>query len=642
MTTRKKSLRFIKQIISLCMSVSLLLMCALPATAADSDPSNAATIQLEAEQAQLTGGLQVNTNHPGYTGSGFLDGYWNFGGTATFTANVPASGKYKVTARYGNATYNPATLSLIVNGTKIKQTSLPLLANWDTWGDQTETLDLYAGANTIAYKFDSGDTGIINLDHIRVSPAPIEAETAIRLGFASVYNDSAASGGQAVEYLHVSGNGLQFNNVPAANSLTVRYAATSSGTYSMYVNGVKTQTINFTGNGTWNGAYTSVTMPVNIPAGATLKLQYDTGDTGWNVDNIILLQGDQLFRANKDFVKQIGRTVFYNDTLWLALSGSGAEYKFRGTKAQITMKGDQVALGQTDYARIGIYVNGVRVVDDLLKQSQKTYTVFESATQQDVVIKVVKLSEAIRSTAGIQEIRVNSVDGIHPTQGSARKIEIIGDSITAGYGVDDMKENGFSTATEDVTKTYAYKTAAALQADYSVVAYSGHGIVSGYTGNGEKNTGLLVPNNYDIIARSAGRIDGNLDINNSPWDFNKFVPDLIVINLGTNDYSYTKDDSVKQAEYRDAYVEFLKQVRSRNANARLMCTVGIMGDAIFPMVEQAAAAYTNQTGDTKISVMKFEIQLWEDGFGADWHPSEATHTKAANKLIAKIKEVMNW
>ncbi|MGO4271005.1 hypothetical protein AB4Z22_14345 [Paenibacillus sp. TAF58] len=52
----------------------------------------------------------------------------------------------------------------------------------------------------------------------------------------------------------------------------------------------------------------------------------------------------------------------------------------------------------------------------------------------------------------------------------------------------------------DVTKTYAYKTAAALQADYSVVAYSGHGIVSGYTGNGEKNTGLLVPNNYDIIA----------------------------------------------------------------------------------------------------------------------------------------------
>jgi endoglucanase len=250
--------------------------------------SNEATIQLEAEQTGLSGGIQVNTNHPGYTGSGFLDGFWNFGGTATFTVNVPATGKYKVTARYGNAASNPATVSLIVNGTKIKQTSLPLLANWDTWGNQTETVTLNAGVNTIAYKYDNGDTGIVNLDHIRVSPAPIEAETATRLGFASVYNDSSASGGQAVQYLHVSGNGIQFNNVPAATSLTVRYAATNSGTYSMYVNGVKTKTISFTGNGTWNGAYTSVTVPANIPAGATLKLQYDAGDTGWNVDYIIL------------------------------------------------------------------------------------------------------------------------------------------------------------------------------------------------------------------------------------------------------------------------------------------------------------------------------------------------------------------
>ncbi|QYR22651.1 hypothetical protein KZ483_06775 [Paenibacillus sp. sptzw28] len=38
MKTKKKSLRIIKQIISLCMSVSLLLLCALPATAADDDP----------------------------------------------------------------------------------------------------------------------------------------------------------------------------------------------------------------------------------------------------------------------------------------------------------------------------------------------------------------------------------------------------------------------------------------------------------------------------------------------------------------------------------------------------------------------------------------------------------------------------
>ncbi|MDY7221499.1 SGNH/GDSL hydrolase family protein [Halalkalibacterium halodurans] len=634
MRTRKKSFRFIKQIIFFCMSVSLLLMHALTATAADGDPpSNVATIQLEAEQAELSGGVKVNTNHPGYTGSGFLDGFWNYEGTATFTVNVPSSGDYNVTARYGSAVHDPATMSLIVNGTKVKQTSFPILENWSTWGTQTETVTLNAGVNTIAYKYDNGDTGVINLDHIRVSPAPIEAETATLLGFASVYNDSSASGGQAVEYLHVEGNGIEFNNVPAANSLTVRYAAPNSGKYSMYVNGVKTKTINFTGNGTWNGAYTSVTVPVDIPEGATLKLQHDAGDTGWNVDYIILAQGDQLFRAEEDFVKPIGRTVFHDDTLWLAQSGSGAEFEFRGKKAEITLKGDHVALGQTNHARIGIYVNGERVIDDVLNEPLKTYTVFESDSDEDVVIQIVKLSEAAMSTAGIHEIRVNAVDGIQPTQGSVRKIEFIGDSITAGYGVDD--EETFSTATEDVTKTYAYKTAAALQADYSIVAYSGYGIVA-------ENESSMLPLYYDIIAKSFGRIDGNLDVNNSPWDFNKFVPDLIVINLGTNDYSYTGDDPVKQAEYRDAYVEFLKQVRSHNADAHLMCTLGIMGDRLFPMVEQAAAAYSNETGDTNISVMKFDVQSAEDGFGAHWHPSETTHSKAADKLIDNIKEVMNW
>ncbi|RCW49630.1 SGNH/GDSL hydrolase family protein [Paenibacillus prosopidis] len=351
---------------------------------------------------------------------------------------------------------------------------------------------------------------------------------------------------------------------------------------------------------------------------------------------------DQLFRAEENFVRPIGRTFFLKDTLWLALSGSGAEFKFRGKRAEITLKGDQVALGQTNHARIGIYVNGERVVDDLLNEPLKTYTVFESVSEQDVVIRIFKLSEAM-STAGIHEIRVNAVDGIQPTPGSARKIEFIGDSITAGYGVDDqVKEHGFSTATEDVTKTYAYKTAAALQADYSIVAYSGHGIISGYTGTDQKVVSQLVPDYYDIIASSGGRIDGTLDVNSQPWDFDKYVPDLIVINLGTNDYSYTKDDPVKQAEYRDAYVEFLKQVRSHNANAHLMCTLGIMGDSLFPMVEQAVAAYTNETSDTNISVMKFDVQSAADGFAADWHPTEATNSKAADKLIANIKQVMEW
>ena len=122
----------------------------------------------EAENAQLSAGAAVNNNHTGYSGTGFVDGYWNAGATTTFIVNVATVGSYDLTARYANAQNNPSTVSIYVNGTKIKQASFPILANWDTWGDQTEQLNLNAGANTITYMYDTGDIGWINLDKITI------------------------------------------------------------------------------------------------------------------------------------------------------------------------------------------------------------------------------------------------------------------------------------------------------------------------------------------------------------------------------------------------------------------------------------------------------------------------------------------
>ncbi|MEO3944882.1 GDSL-type esterase/lipase family protein [Gorillibacterium sp. CAU 1737] len=351
----------------------------------------------------------------------------------------------------------------------------------------------------------------------------------------------------------------------------------------------------------------------------------------------------QAFQATKEYVKPIGRTHDLDGTRWLALSGSGIEFSFTGKKAELTIKGDQIATGSTNQARIGIYVNGERVVDDQLTEPLKTYTAFESDTVQDVTVTVVKLSEAAMSTVGIQEIRVDAKGEIQPTAAKARKIEIIGDSITCGYGVDDESENNsFSTATEDVTKGYAYLTAQALGTDVNIVSYSGYGIISGYTTSDEKLTTQLVPPYYEKVAYSVGKFDGTIKPETLDWDFQAYTPDLVVINLGTNDDSYTQEVGERQAEYAREYVEFLKQVRARNPQAMILCTLGIMGDRLFPFVEQAVANYSEQTGDTRISSMKFDVQLASDGYGADWHPSKITQVKAAEKLTAAIKELMNW
>ncbi|EFM11240.1 coagulation factor 5/8 type domain protein [Paenibacillus curdlanolyticus YK9] len=122
----------------------------------------------QAESAALSGGAKVNTDHAGFAGTGFVDGYWTQGATTTFTVNVATAGNYNSTLKYANASGGSKTLSVFVNGTKVKTTTLANLANWDTWGTQAEVVALNAGNNTIAYKYDTTDSGNVNLDQILV------------------------------------------------------------------------------------------------------------------------------------------------------------------------------------------------------------------------------------------------------------------------------------------------------------------------------------------------------------------------------------------------------------------------------------------------------------------------------------------
>lgn len=131
----------------------------------------------QAELAALSGGAKVNNDHAGYSGSGFVDGYWNQGAATTFTVQATAAGNYDVSLKFGNASGGSKTLSIYVNGSKLRQTTLPNLTSWSSWSNKTETIALQAGSNTISYRYDAGDTGNINLDLITVTPSTIPTPT---------------------------------------------------------------------------------------------------------------------------------------------------------------------------------------------------------------------------------------------------------------------------------------------------------------------------------------------------------------------------------------------------------------------------------------------------------------------------------
>ena len=66
-----------------------------------------------------------------------------------------------------------------------------------------------------------------------------------------------------------------------------------------------------------------------------------------------------------------------------------------------------------------------------------------------------------------------------------------------------------------------------------------------------------------------------------------------------------------------------------------------MGERIFPAVEEGIKIYLKSHADSKISSMMFHEQDGaNDGFAANWHPTEKTHKKAAAVLTEKLREII--
>lgn len=343
-----------------------------------------------------------------------------------------------------------------------------------------------------------------------------------------------------------------------------------------------------------------------------------------------------VYTAEKEYVKTIGRTYYENGVRYFSHSGSGIEFSCTGEYAVINLVDDsQGRYYNVHKARFAIYKNGELIVDETLKEAEKSYHITLDGYESECVIKIIKLSEAQYSSMGVGEIAVYGKTDIEPTADKPLKIEFIGDSITCGYGVDEEKTNGyFSTATENFTKTYAYLTAEMLGADYSAVCFSGYGVYSGYTSNGVRNSKDVLPNYYE----QSCFLYGGRDI---LWDFSEYQSDIIVINLGTNDASYCGSSLSGRQEFTRKYAEFIKQVRSHNPYAYILCILGDMNNSMYSCIESAISNYINETGDIRIKAETVSYRMDINDIVINGHPGYLSNLNAANDLYLKISELTN-
>ena len=346
---------------------------------------------------------------------------------------------------------------------------------------------------------------------------------------------------------------------------------------------------------------------------------------------------------NKEAYRLSGRATWQDGALYLGYSASFLEFSFKGTKAEAELVTDRLDWPEIHRAWVAVFVDGAETpaLRFPLTKEKEHFVLYESAEAKAVTLRIMKYSEAAFGAVGMTSLEVEG-ELLQPPAPKAKKIEVIGDSITCGYGIEGVVDvDTFTTAQENPWNAYGCRVARALDAEFSLISWSGNGIVSHYVDesvNEPRNDEALMPELYYYEDYSADSHRGKARTEYNKRDFTSYQPQLIIINLGTNDGSYTRNIPARDRAFVNGYVKFLRQIREVNPDANILCTVGLMRQETNALVAEAVSR-VNNFGDRKVFFKEAFLQNGEvDGFGADWHPTESTQKKFAEYLLEFIKE----
>lgn len=331
------------------------------------------------------------------------------------------------------------------------------------------------------------------------------------------------------------------------------------------------------------------------------------------------------FARLEGYYKTQGRVDLDGTALEMDTTSSGFEFYFNGN-GDVTLTA-QVRCSYSTDLYLTVIVDGVRSrmqVDAGVKSSTvtKTLTLASGLASGVHHIEVYKQSEAIVSQMKVTGITFNGTPLATPPFDKIT-MEVIGDSISSGASMWSSASDQSIPADYpyflDGTKTYAYLTGEAIGANVRVTQASGYGCVSGFNTDGLNLQQLFPYTNY--------------------WrdtDLYEFDPraQLVVINLGTNDYMAQSKTGLTEAEFQTGAENLMTLARTKNPDAKIVWCTGMMCTAFPSALKQAVA----NLGGADSGYYYLELPYGVDGgYG---HPNVAQHQAAADVLTAFLLETV--
>lgn len=363
-----------------------------------------------------------------------------------------------------------------------------------------------------------------------------------------------------------------------------------------------------------------------------------------------------------DGIEWLGRTSLRDGIRYFNYTLSGFCFCLKGTRATCTIRSNPADWNDENKGVIGVFVtelpeNNTSACTDgffwkdfppepqkriVLTEESQDCLLFESTTVRNVLVRVLKLSELPFGQAGFEKLDVDGTvttsAGLKLFNEDALKLEFIGDSITCGYGIDAPDETcHFSTWTERPEKAYAFLAARELGARFSMISFSGIGFTSQYVPE-DVDIPLTETLMQDIWPYEDRKLHLSRREKPALYDSGSWKPDAVIVNIGTNDDSWCRGNPVREAVYTSAYRQFLERVHAFYPSAKIICSIGIMGQRLYGALEKAVELFNRDfpaEGPVAVPFLFPDQNPAENGYGADYHPS-ATTQKLESELLASF------
>jgi lysophospholipase L1-like esterase len=253
-------------------------------------------------------------------------------------------------------------------------------------------------------------------------------------------------------------------------------------------------------------------------------------------------------------------------------------------------------------------------------------------------MEIVKRSETWQGIVTLLGVRLASGKQLlRPAPWPRRKLLFIGDSVTAGEAIDrDPTCPGDAFGSSDARESYGMLLARALDAQCHLVAFGGRGVIRDWRGRSDV---LNAPQFFELaVADDPGPAP--------PWDQAAYVPDGVVVSLGTNDFNLALGEQPERETFVSAYVGLVKAIRRAYPDAQVLVTEGaIVNDESDPArrPKTTLGEYLDEAvrrlADSRVRHVASEHY---PGDACNAHPTRGQHRLMARDLEPVLRSVLGW